>query len=246
MKRLAVLALAAGMFGATGRAADPLPLPTGFAPTAPRVPAPTVRGGAVVPVAATSAPAAGAVQLVGFGGVRPTSDWGRGPQVWCNDCAPAVRHPLPPVPDAAGCAGAACAPAPLVRDHDGSCLAKVKEWFCFRQTPVHLGLTPTPRMAPFYTYFPCTEKAGCAAGNCGPGGCAAGHPRLGAGLFGGAKGCTTCPQPGEAVMPGFRFAAPSAGAPTYAPAPVAEVIQSNFRVPTGPQPTVPYRQPASR
>ncbi|HYH63813.1 MAG TPA: hypothetical protein VD866_03850 [Urbifossiella sp.] len=240
MKRLAVLTLTAAVMwgGSAAWAADPLPLPTGFAPTAPRVPAPMLRNGAVVP--ATSAPAVGPVQTVGFRapGSVPASDWTRGANVWCTDCAPAVRHPLPPAP--VSCATGACAGG-----HDGSCWEKFKGWLCFRQTPIHLGLTPTPRITPQYTYFPCTEGAGYASGNCGPGGCSTGHPRLG-GLVGG-RGCTTCPTPGESVMPGFRFANPSVGGPAPHPvaAPASEVLQTGFRRPTQPSPAVPYR-PASR
>jgi hypothetical protein len=141
----------------------------------------------------------------------------------------------------AACAGGACGTA--AGGHDGHCWNHFKEWLCFGNTPVHLGYTPTPRITPFYTYFLCAEKAGCAAGNCGPGSCAPGHPRLG-GLHGAARGCTTCPTPGEAVMPGFRLAAPTtnAPAPVAAPAPAAEVVPSGFRIPASPQAAVPYRQ----
>ncbi|QDU21566.1 hypothetical protein [Urbifossiella limnaea] len=238
MKRLTVLALTATVvWGASfARAADPLPLPTGLAPTTPRVPAPVLKNGSVVPIAATAAPTAGAVQTVGFraAGSVPASDWSRGANVWCSDCAPAVRHPLPPAP-------VACATG-TARGHDGSCWEKFKSWLCFRETPIHLGLTPTPRAAPQYTYFPCTERAGCAAGNCGPGGCAPGHPRLGGGLIGG-RACTTCPTPGESVMPGFRFANPTAGMapPQVATTPASGVVPSGFRTPAQPQPAVPYR-----
>ena len=241
MKRLAVLTLtAAVVWGASAaQAADALPLPTGFAPTAPRVPAPMLKNGAVVPLGA--APTAGSVQTVGFRapGLVPAGDWTRGANVWCTDCAPAVRHPLPPAP--VSCATGGCAGG-----HDGSCWEKFKNWLCFRQTSIHLGLTPTPRITPLYTYFPCTERAGCGDGNCGPGGCAHGHPRLGGGLIGN-RGCTTCPTPGEPVMPGFRFANPTVGTPA-APAvlaPPSDVLQTGFRRPTQPQPAVPYR-PAGR
>jgi hypothetical protein len=245
MKRLAVLTLTAVVAwgGSAVRAADPFPLPTGFAPTAPRVPAPTVKGGSVMP-AATTGPAAGAVQVAGFGAAPRVlaSDWTRGARTWCTDCAPAVRQPLPPLPDVSGCAAGDCAAA---GGHDGSCWAKFKTWLCFRYTPIHLGLTPTPRLTPLYTYFPCAERAGCADGNCGPGGCAPGHPRLGGGLFGN-RGCTTCPQPGESVIPGFRLAASTVGTPVPVPSavPTGEVIPSGFRLPPHPQATVPYRPTA--
>ncbi len=241
MKRLELLTLtAAVVWGATAaRAADPLPLPTGLAPTSPRVPAPVLKNGSVVPLGA--APTAGPVQPVGFRapGLVPAGDWTRGANVWCTDCAPAVRYPLPPAP--VSCATNSCA-----RGHDGSCWEKFKGWLCFRETPIHLGLTPTPRITPQYTLFPCTERAGCGDGNCGPGGCATGHPRLGGGLVGG-RGCTTCPTPGESVMPGFRFATPTAGTPAAYPdvAPAGDVQQTGFRHPTQPPPAVPYR-PAAR
>lgn len=241
MKRLAALTLTAIVLCGVpaARGADPLPLPTGFAPTAPRVPAPTLKNGVIVPVAATTAPTAGAVQMVGFRapGSVPAADWTRGANVWCTDCAPAIRHPLPPAP--VSCNTGSCG------GHDGSCWEKFKGWLCFRQTPVHLGLTPTPRMTPLYTYLPCTERAGCSDGHCGPGGCAPGHARHG-GLIGG-RGCTTCPTPGESVMPGFRFANPTVAAPTPQPvaAPPSEVLQTGFRRPTQPAPAVPYR-PAAR
>lgn len=230
MKRLAVLTLAAGwVWGAAGaRGADPLPLPTGFAPTSPRVPAPVFKNGVVVPVAATSAPAAGAVQVAGF---RPGSvvQPVRGAKAWCTDCAPAVPTPLPPAPAGHAAAGGSCAPA---RGHDGDYWQCFKDWLCFRQTPLRLGLTPTPRITPFYTYFPCVERPGCADGNCGPGGCAPGHPRLG-GHAGHGRGCTTCPTPGEPVVPGFRLAAPThaAPAPVAPPATDAPIQPSGFRFP---------------
>jgi hypothetical protein len=242
MKRLTVLTLAAVWVGgaSAGRAADVLPLPTGLAPTTPRVPAPVARNGVVVAATGTTAPSAGAVQLAGFWN-RPQAGFAatencRTPQVWCTDCAPAVRHPLPPLPAFAACGttGAACLPA----DRDGSCWERFKDWFCFRLTPARLPLTPTPRMTPLYTYFPCNEKAGCATGNCGPGGYS-GHPRLGG--FAPARGCTTCPQPAEAVMPGYRFAAPTntaPAAPVPAPLNTGEVIPSGYRVPAA---SVPYR-----
>jgi hypothetical protein len=207
------------------------------------VPQPLLRNGTVVPAtAATGAPVAGAVEVVGFTDrVRAATGLAtKTPRVWCTDCAPAVPSPLPPAPDgvapgtvvAGGCAGGSCAAG-----HSGDCWAKMKNWFCFRYTPVHLGCHPTPRQTPLYTYFPCVEGSSCAAGNCGPGGCAApGHRLLG------GKACTTCPQPGEPVMPGFRLAAPTAGTPA-APAgvPAADVVQSGFRVPGSGQPAIPAR-----
>ncbi len=248
MKRLAVLTLAAGwVWGAAcARAADPLPLPTGFAPTSPRVPAPAFKNGVVVPVAATTTPSAGAVQVAGFRAgpvVQPIRDWSRGTKVWCTDCAPAVPNPLPSAPvSAAPCAGGSCALA--ARGRDGDCWQCFKDWLCFRQSPLRLGLTPTPRITPLYTYFPCVERPGCASGNCGPGGCAPGHPRLG-GLVGNGRACTTCPQPGEPVMPGFRLAAPTNAAPVPVapPATDAPVQQSGFRLPPHPQMARPAPRP---
>lgn len=122
MKRLAVLALTAGV-GLAGRAAagDPiypgLPAPTGLAATAPQVPAPY-----------TAEPAAGAVRFRDrFGGGRPATAPGEplpgpfsgisglfhrkpkeyvaGPydpypakKGWCETCAPSARQPLPALP----------------------------------------------------------------------------------------------------------------------------------------------------
>lgn len=227
MKRLAVLALTAACVGGTASAQTALPPPTGMK------------------VKTTGGTSAGAVQVANFNAgprVGPVKaalgDWSRSSKVWCEDCAPAVRHPLPPAPVA--CVTGRCATPRS--ECSGGCWERFKEWFCFRQTPLHVGCVPTPRDAPLYTYFPCRETAGCAAGNCGPGGCA---PR--AGLLHGqrcdAPGCAPCPTPGAAVMPGFRFATPgSAVQPAVTlPAP-SEVIPSSYRAPAAPVSSVPYRR----
>jgi hypothetical protein len=228
MKRLAAIALAAACTWGTASAQTALPPPTGMK------------------VMTTGGPAAGAVQVVTYttgprvGPVKAAlGDWTRSPKVWCEDCAPAARRPLPAAP-AAG-AGGSCAPPRA--GCSGSCWERFKEWFCFRQTPVHLGCVPTQRDAPLYTYFPCRETAGCAGGNCGPGGCG---PR--AGLPHGRKcdapGCAACPTPGAAVMPGYRLAFPGAGAvPAVTPPAPSEVIPSSFRAPpAAPVSSVPYRR----
>jgi hypothetical protein len=199
--------------------------------------------------------------MVGFSGLSKalTGGGARGPQVWCTDCAPVVPQSLPPAPVGAaafavkGCADGACAPdrTPVLAGHDGSCLSRIKDWMCFRYTPNRLGFVPTPRFTPFYTYFPCAEKAGvgCASGNCGPGGCGTGPA---ARVFGGAgavtsvaagRACKTCPQPGEAVMPGYRLATPTptTATPTPVSVPDGDVLQSGFRAPPGPSPVVQYR-----
>lgn len=240
MKRLAVFTLLAATAGGASADPLPLPLPTGYAPTAPRVPAPVVRGGHVLPAELLATPTPAAVQPAAFrpGPTLAARDVGRGGNAWCTDCAPAVRHPLPPAPAAGACVGGACAPA--ARGHSGDCWQQFKDWLCFRQTPVHLGCTPTPRMPPLYTYFPnTTERAGCTTGNCGPTGCAPGHPRLGGGFVGAGRTCVDCPQPGETVTPGYRLAWPSREAhpavPAVPPAEVSAVQPTGFRLPPHPQ-----------
>ena len=127
---------------------------------------------------------------------------------WCTDCAPAFRHPLPPLP--AGVTTAAIAPVvaapvqhkPACHEHDGHCWEKFKSWLCFRQTPVHLPCTPTPRYPPLFTLFPCHEHGGVVGAGCD-------ISRKGL-LHGkhGAPGCTTCPAPAEPILPGYRLATP--------------------------------------
>jgi hypothetical protein len=192
---------------------------------------------------------------------------------WCTDCAPAVRHPLPPLPsgiitvghnEVVGGGGAACPDGGCgtrgCGDH--SCWDRFKAWLCYRPTPVHLPCTPTPRITPLYTYVPCQDRPGL------PGGCATGH--CGGGKFGHGHGlglpargvngtCTPCPAAGEQVIPGYRLANPE-GPAVAPPAPVvnsayrtpAQVVPTAYR-PTTPAPTaaptpvVPYKtnwQPA--
>lgn len=282
MKRLAVLALSAGLFGPAHplRAADPLPLPlpTGVAaPTAPQVPAPVLVDGLPVPadgsiIAGTRLRdrlGAGPVRLVecasekcgpklpglGLGlfgkkagdGYEPYDPMPGGKMRWCSDCAPAVKHPLPPLPagisgDArvvntatpgGNCADGNCADGNCGHAH-GSCWARFKNWLCFKQTPLHFPCAPTLRYAPLYTYAPCAEGYGCANGvgapACGPG-VAAGGAKHGLGLPGrGGAGCTPCPTPGAPVMPGYRLANPEA--PAAAGQPVPGVIEtSSLKVP---------------
>lgn len=205
-----------------------LPLPTGMAaPTSPSVPAPILVGGLPVSegsdgarasfrdrlgVSTASVPMATAAVEVEPTGPRM---WSRivhwrpcgkscepatlhGKPAWCEECAPAVRRPLPALPAGLStnhaCAGPACAPA----KHNGSCCQKLKDWLCFHYTPVRTPLEPTPKYPALYTYFPTQERAGlCVAGGCATGKCR-----------GGAESCAPCPVPGEAIAPGFRLANP--------------------------------------
>jgi hypothetical protein len=302
MKRLAVLALTAGV-GLAGRAAagDPahpgLPPPTGMAATVPVVPAPYLGG---------AEPAAGPVRFrERFGGGRPVATGAEGrpgpfsgfslfarkpkeyvaepydpypaKKGWCENCAPSARHPLPPPPAgvdlgaygvrrASGEAPSAPAPAPAANHPappppalpavggcaDGSCGGGVgrparscwdcfKKWLCYRQTPVHLPVKPTERYAPLYTYGTCREGKGHGAG-CGGGTCATGHGPAGRA---GAAGCTPCPTPGGAVLPGYRLANPELPGLTAQPrsaGPVANpVVPAGYR----PQPQQPPQPPAA-
>lgn len=191
---------------------------------------------------------------------------------WCEDCAPVVRHPLPPLPNGviqvgweegvpagpaasmpagagyrgagigSGCSNGSCAGG---SGTSGDCWHRIKAWLCFRQTPVHLPCTPTPRITPFYTYFPCGEHGGCAANGpaggkwyggpavagekTGTAGVAATTEAAGTDLVRrgwrlptrGASGpCTPCPATGEAILPGYRLASPelpAVGAPATGP-----------------------------
>src|SRR5207245_133873 len=90
---------------------------------------------------------------------------------WCTNCAPAVPHPLPPLPAGVGvetrdcgqCATGHCAAG------DRTCWHKVKDWLCFRYTPVHFPCLPTPKEPALYTYFPCEEGPGCGSTGCAAG-----------------------------------------------------------------------------
>lgn len=217
MKRLAILALLAALGPVS--AAD-IPLPTGMASTEPTVPAPVLLGG--VPnsqvsfrdrlgIGTTYEPTVVEESVAGprlwnrMLSWRPCRDCAlfQAP-TWCDNCAPAVRRPLPPLPgglSAGQCATGQCeAPA-----KSGSCCEKLKNWMCFRYTPVRLPLIPTPKDPALYTYFPTQERAGvCAGGNCATGG----HfGKLRAGCATGAA-CVPCPAPGEAIVPGYRLANP--------------------------------------
>jgi hypothetical protein len=270
MKRLAVLTLTAALAwsGTSLRAADPvpLPLPTGFAPTSPQVPAPVLVDG--VPVAADAARVrlglgggsggncesgkCGSRLKDKLAGVLPTGGLGdglyHGKAQWCSDCAPAVRYPLPPLPAGIGgdevrqaggsCASGSCAGSGCTAGNcDRNCWQRFKGWLCFRQTPVRTPCVPTLRQPPLYTYFPCHERPGCGTG-CATGACATGavvgvaaRPMRGL-PDRGVAGCVSCPQPGEAVMPGYRLAAPETPAVTqWSPAPstVGPVVPSAYK-----------------
>jgi hypothetical protein len=209
MKRFAILILLAAV---SRSSAVDLPLPTGYAPTSPSVPAPSLRGGLPVEHASFR-------DKLGIGAVE-MADASCGPRgcgrslswrpfqnsalfqtpTWCDNCAPVVKRPLPPLP--AGLSSGQCAtPAPAAK-HDGSCCEKLKNWLCFHYTPVKMPLIPTQKTPALYTYFPTVEGpgygAGCADGKCG------GHSRIGSA----AKACVSCPAPGEALLPGYRLANP--------------------------------------
>ncbi len=64
----------------------------------------------------------------------------------------------------------------------GSCLDRLKDWFCYRSSPGGFVRTPTPYRAPLRTYFPCTPT--CGSGGCGPAGCATGGCAAGGGNCG--------------------------------------------------------------
>jgi len=242
MKRLAGLILTAGFFCVGGqlRATDtiPDPIPPEIAPTTPQVSAPVMLDGLLVPRTGPSVVATGYFPTFGVrpvAALRLRAEAGDAHRAWCSDCAPAVRRPLPPPPTGGGCdsgicrvghvepAPAACAGGECRTGPSGNCWDRLKTWFCFRPTPIHLPLTPTPRIVPAYTYFPCRETAGCATGTCGAGG----HgPRL---PGRGAAGCTPCPTPGDAVMPGYRLANPEV--PTVVTPPAAGVATTSYYYP---------------
>ena len=147
---------------------------------------------------------------------------------WCEQCAPAVRHPLPQLPaglstdrtcTSGSSAAPSCAPAA-----SGSCCQKLKEWLCFHQTPVRFPLIPTPRDPALYTYFPTQERAGaCAGGGCATEGGATGRKGRGVG------GCVPCPTAGEALLPGYRLANPEA--PGTAELPTGSVTTTSYKAP---------------
>lgn len=150
---------------------------------------------------------------------------------WCENCAPAARQPLPPLPDGIstnrvmpasamvptgarpGCADGSCGQA-----DKRSCCQKIKDWICYRQTPIHFPLIPTPRQPSLVSYFPTPAYAvghygpgingtgNCATGNCATGNCGT-NARFSRGV--GGASCAACPTPGEAILPGYRLANPT-------------------------------------
>jgi hypothetical protein len=247
MKRLAVLILTAGLVGLGGslRAADPIP-----APTVPTIPAPVFTGSAVAPANATGP----AVAVHPRGPAEKTLHAPR--QVSGVSAAqpygPVAANPPPP-PVAGVVAAPVPTPAPAAvipagcdscdSCNSSACWAKFKAWLCYRPTPVKLGLTPTPYMAPLGMQFPCVSATGCGPAGCakgpvgGTGTCAtaACGPRVASGLpcRGTAGGCTAVAA--DPVLPGYRFATPAnqnAGAPVNA----APVVTTSFKQPTTPGP----------
>ncbi len=292
---------------------QPVPLLSGIvAPTTPQVPIPVLVNGDVVattdPAASRLREILGSGPLLVPGPVdsptvgprrfgqrlgifrfrlRGTSDQASaltgGPMRWCEDCAPAVRHPLPPLPpgviNAAGdtrvkqgrlwqvgyntpstpaTPAVSCPSGGCGGGHDGSCWSRFKAFMCYHPSRIHLGLTPTPRITPFYMYFPCYDNVGygpggCATGKCATGKCATGgpptagcatgacaptrfgisRPIVGLPPRGVAGSCQTCPQPAGPVMPGYRMAAPEtpgvAGQNTTTPIDTSSVVTSGYR-----------------
>lgn len=231
MKRLALVALAAGFWpGSPIRGADTpcAPAPTQFAPTVPTVPPPTFCNGVIVPdgVGCESARARRFAWPKLFGLFDP---------------CPAPCEPYDPckVTRAGGSGGGKVIPAGGQDCGPGGCTGQkwecVKAWLCYRPSSVKLPLTPTPHTA--LPLFPCqpTAGAGCGPNACGPNGCAPGHggqaqggggggqlvARLaaatqGAGLLhprganggtsAGANGVPPCDMSTPSI-PGYRFAA---------------------------------------
>ncbi|HEY2909756.1 MAG TPA: hypothetical protein VGI99_05895 [Gemmataceae bacterium] len=245
MKRLwTVLALAAATSPLlAGEGA--LPLPTGMAPTAPQVPAPMIVNG--LPASPSvdwsqsnfrdrlGIPTAAPVQakpgvwsrmtnwrpFKSSGFAEPYDPLARKPQ-FCENCAPAVRQPLPPLPEgistnrvvpasavaprSSGCADGSCGVA-----EKRSCCQKIKDWICYRQTPIHFPLIPTPRQPSIVSYFPYPDRVlGYGPGMNGTGSCTTGNcaanGKTGCGVRGGS--CAACPAPGEAILPNYRLANP--------------------------------------
>jgi hypothetical protein len=191
-----------------------LPLPTGMTAGASPMSAPVLYGG--MPGETTRS--SWRDRFSGFSLFGKSDCESRGlvqvkPQ-WCTDCAPAFRHPLPPLPAGVTTATAAvpvAAREPACSEHHGDCWQKLKAWLCYRQTPVHLPCTPTPRNPPLFTLFPCKENCGAVGAGC---------DISRKGLLHGKhaqSGCTTCPAPAEQILPGYRFAAPQAPAEPVAP-----------------------------
>jgi hypothetical protein len=134
---------------------------------------------------------------------------GKPAPAWCENCAPVVRKPLPPLPENLStiqrvsavmpAQGPACADGSCTGKSAKSCCERLKEWACFRYSTVRMPLVPTPRDAALYTYSPFGEEPGA----CGPGGCPAPgkHGKCATGA-----GCVSCPTVGETVVPGYRLA----------------------------------------
>jgi hypothetical protein len=202
MKRIAILFLLAA--AARTSAAD-LPLPTGYAPTSPSVPAPVFKNGTKSePVSQKTGVVAAAASGAACGprvpSLRPFQNSAVTQTTWCENCAPAVKRPLPGLP--AGITDGKTAAVAPRSGHDGSCCEKLKNWICFHYTPVHTPHIPTPKQPALWSYFPTVEGpgygGGCADGRCGK---VIGHAI-------GAKSCVSCPTSGEAIGPGYRLANP--------------------------------------
>src|SRR6185312_4428230 len=199
---VAVLALVGPRWLWAGEGA--LPLPTGMAPTMPQVPAPVLVDGlpavqgadwsrtsfrqrlgigvSEMPMPTLESPSgsrtwARMTSWMPFGkksGDGTLHDPMIARTQWCENCAPAARHPLPPLPANLNTAqpGGSCAveTAPIAAPcaKSGNCCQKLKAWLCYRQTPVHFPHIPSVREPAIYRYFPCVERPSVySLGDCG-------------------------------------------------------------------------------
>jgi hypothetical protein len=225
MKRIAAFAVAAVFAGGAAFAQDG---PAG--PSTPQVPAPVIHNG--LP---TNAPAGTAPRTFSLTSVlkKPTA----APVAAVS--APAVVHPMPPLPTGLTAAPlavspAACAsPAACSTSPRGDCCERLKRWLTFRPCEVHLPCTPTPCYAPLYESFACKPNAGYAGGCAPAAGCATG----GRGLFARtpkekcAPDCDPRTGPVDAGLPGFRFAAPENPAIGAGHAAPGTVVNTSFKMP---------------
>ena len=267
MKRLAVLILTAGLFWSGNRFRRPSPLPC---PPRPGWPQPSQcprarpdrrrRGHGWEPGSATASAAArsasrrvrrrlvfrppGDGRAVEAVAVREGETRGvaRAKPKWCADCAPAVRHPLPPLPGRhphgraqrgggrrarrARTAGAAPGTAAIRPAGTGSrrgCATARRRSTC--PVPRPRGsprCTPTSRATNGRATRAGARRVRQRRGEVRP------RPRPRASRPRGERHCTPCPAAGESVMPGYRLANPEGPAARPAAAPV---VNSAYRTP---------------